>query len=322
MKMAKCWWFSPLISVLVVLLAAACGSVTSAPVTTPTTSPPMSADILFVWNRHGYAELWTIDAASGRAYWLCRAPDLSMDFAPSPDGHYIAFVRATDDETEGLWVMDRDGRNLRQLYHHEARYTVYHNPAWTPDGRFIYFDLNVIGDAQPIAIYRIPSEGGEAEMVAEGRLRPIISPDGKRLLSGPELAFSDLDGGDLQPVLPVGKQIGWSLARLSPDGRWIALDGYRGEWTSNVYVVAVDGSELRQLTHLVNVYQDGEVGGLAWTANGRQIVYSIHGPRKVQGIWVIDADGGQPRRLLASKTWLSVEGRLAPTDSGEGNADD
>jgi Tol biopolymer transport system component len=306
------------VSITLLLVLVACvGPTPTASPTDATTSPPTSADILFVWNRQGYAELWTIDAASGEAYWLCRAPDLSMDFAPSPDGRYIAFVRATDDETEGLWVMDCDGRNPRQLYHHEARYTVYHNPIWTPDGRFIYFDLDVVDDTQPIAIYRIPSEGGEVEMVAKGRLRPVISPDGRRLLSGPELAFSDLNGRNLQPVLPVGKRIGPSLARFSPDGRWIALRGSRGEWTSNVYVVAADGSEFYQLTHLVNVNEDGEVGGLAWTADGRQIVYSIHGPHKVQGIWVVDANGGQPRRLRASKTWLKVEGRSVLTDSME-----
>jgi len=304
------------VSITLLLVLAACARpIPTASPTDATTSPPTSADILFVWNRPGYAELWTIDAASGKSHLLYRAPDLSMDFAPSPDGRSVAFIQATDDEAEGLWVMDCDGRNPRQLYHHEARYTVYHNPAWTPDGRFIYFDLDVVDDAQEIAIYRIPAEGGEVEMVAKERLQPVISPDGRRLLSGPQLAFSDLNGGNLQPLLPVGKQVSWHCARFSPDGRWIALCGDRGEWTSNVYVAAVDGAELRQLTHLVNVHEDGEVGGLTWTSDGRQIVYSIHGgPHKARGIWVIDADGGQPRRLLASKTWLRVEGRLAPTD--------
>ena len=48
-------------------------------------------------------------------------------FSVSPDGQYIVFERSTNlDDTPDLWIMNRDGSNLRLLAHNAAR------PAWSP----------------------------------------------------------------------------------------------------------------------------------------------------------------------------------------------
>jgi dipeptidyl aminopeptidase/acylaminoacyl peptidase len=52
-------------------------------------------------------------------------------------------------------------------------------PAWSPDGRFIYFSSNRKGDFQ---VWRVPSAGGPEEQVTTTfGFAPQISPDGRFL---------------------------------------------------------------------------------------------------------------------------------------------
>jgi len=64
---------------------------------------------------------------------------LASGFEPalSPDGRTIAFTRW--EEPRGLWIMQRDGSNARQLFTaNRAR-----SPSWLPDGSAILFERSV-----------------------------------------------------------------------------------------------------------------------------------------------------------------------------------
>ena len=101
----------------------------------------------------------------------------------SPDGAYLAFVvRTTDLEANrgltDLWVMRSDGTGLRQLTTHPASES---NPAWSVDGRALYFLSSRTGTNQ---IWHIALDGGEARQVSDlplgvGNLK--LSPDGRRV---------------------------------------------------------------------------------------------------------------------------------------------
>jgi len=102
----------------------------------------------------------------------------------SPDGRSVAFaVRETDYEANrgrfDVWVATLDGASLRRLTTHAENDT---DPAWSPDGKALYFLSARSGSSQ---VWRIALSGGEAEQVT--KLGTDINgydlfPDGKRLL--------------------------------------------------------------------------------------------------------------------------------------------
>jgi dipeptidyl aminopeptidase/acylaminoacyl peptidase len=101
----------------------------------------------------------------------------------SPDGKRVVFsVRDTDyDANKGrfhLWMAYTDGSGAIELTTSSDNDT---DPAWTADGRWIYFVSGRSGSSQ---VWRIAPAGGEAEQVTKLALDVngfTMFPDGKRL---------------------------------------------------------------------------------------------------------------------------------------------
>jgi Tol biopolymer transport system component len=84
--------------------------------------------------------------------------------------------------------------------------------------------------------------------------------------------------------------------RVSPDGRWVAFSANR-HGNYDIFVMAMDGSRTRRLT--ASPYDEGE---LAWTADGRKIVYTEERKRMIgrsYTLWSVDLATGQRERFLA-----------------------
>ena len=104
--------------------------------------------------------------------------------ALSPDGAQVVYaVRQTDMAADAgrhdLWLSPVDGGEARRLTRHEANDTA---PAWSADGRFVYF---LSGRGDTTQVWRIAMAGGEAAAVTElpldvGTFR--LSPDGRRMV--------------------------------------------------------------------------------------------------------------------------------------------
>jgi dipeptidyl aminopeptidase/acylaminoacyl peptidase len=102
----------------------------------------------------------------------------------SPDGRQVVFpVRTTDVEANrgryDLWLAHVDGSVVRRLTSHPDNDT---DPAWSPDGNFIYFTSTRGGSAQ---VWRIAPAGGEAEQVTKvgADINGFsLFPDGQRLV--------------------------------------------------------------------------------------------------------------------------------------------
>jgi Tol biopolymer transport system component len=95
--------------------------------------------------------------------------------------------------------------------------------------------------------------------------------------------------------------------------------------SDDVYVIDADGGDLIRLTP----EQEGRsLGQPAWSPEGRQIAYvngqSVHSavPSQYGGLFVMDADGGDPRRLATGRTYKdpdwSPDGREIVVVRGEG----
>jgi Tol biopolymer transport system component len=83
----------------------------------------------------------------------------SQNVVWSPDGLRIAYH--TSEDGDPIYIADRNGANARQLL---ADRPGIHNhfPAWSPDGRWLYF-VRGIPSANEMDVWRVPSSGGSAE---------------------------------------------------------------------------------------------------------------------------------------------------------------
>ena len=95
----------------------------------------------------------------------------------SPDGRRIAFRKFLDNNSE-VYVMDSDGKNVRNLTDHPA-FDGW--PEWSPDGKRIAFASNRNSAYQ---VFVMNADGTGVKLVAntEGRATaPKWSPDGKMI---------------------------------------------------------------------------------------------------------------------------------------------
>ena len=184
------------------------------------------------------------------------------------------------------------------------------NPVWSPDGRYIAFCRIVKGGT---GIYIIPALGGVERRIRAthwqedefcqvfwyfGRLS--WSPDGKLV------AYSDrtdsneptsifllsLDSSEVRRLTSPRGSVGDYNPVFSPDGRTLAFNrGSQG--VTSIYTAPVSGGEEQ---HLISGVQYG--WGLAWTPDGRDIVFARAGWLADAGwLWKISRGGGEPERL-------------------------
>lgn len=133
-------------------------------------------------------DVYLFDVEDGDVRQLTTDPD--DDWAPqwSPDGTKIAFLTARNDPydsefgpyTSGLYVIDADGSNERQLTSGDHSKDSDH--AWSPDGRHLVYVQGWDDDVAPetTSHLRIVSPHGPSERVAAGGrvAEPDWSPSG------------------------------------------------------------------------------------------------------------------------------------------------
>ena len=188
----------------------------------------------------------------------------AFDYGPvwSPDGHHIAFLRATPAGTEVIRMRVVPGAREDKL--HVARIVAADERsslAWSPNGRFLAI-VDRVPTASPRRIFLLDFETRKTQRLTTPAGEawdglPAFAPDGG------SLAF--VRGGPRRPLSDV------HVLRISENGE------PRGE--------------PRRLTS-DNVF----VYGLDWTADGRSIVFSST-RGGVAALWRVSAEGGEPERV-------------------------
>lgn len=232
----------------------------------------------------------------------------------SPDGQRILFARKTiDRETNeyrnAIWLAPTTG-GLGAAYQFTSDGTT---PRWSPDGSQIAFVStrkgpmpDPQGDEDPgkrdkrcgkgkPQIWVMPALGGEARQITfakYGAGDPKWSPDGQQIL------FTATTG-DL-PEIPEhdGKREPRSH-RITRIMYRFNNRGYIYEQRTHLFVVPAAGGAMRQLTD-----GDWDDGSAAWSPDGTQILFCTdrHEDRwytPTSEIWLMGADGSNPRALLA-----------------------
>jgi Tol biopolymer transport system component len=214
----------------------------------------------------------------------------------SPDGNQVAF-RAYHGQRPGIYTMLVGGGKPLQLTDNPDDCC----PTWSPDGKQIAFVRKSYAEDKWY-FYEVPALGGRERLLYTGALETYCdkldwSPDGRFLMFSEFvdnatraplalLALSDLTVRHI--TSPANQQFDCA-AGFSPDGSNVAfvrggMSGDRGD----LFALKLGDSHPIRLT-------SGNSGGPpAWTADGKEIVFSsaIGG---LQNLWRMPATGGMPR---------------------------
>ncbi|HTX39265.1 MAG TPA: hypothetical protein VME43_29775 [Bryobacteraceae bacterium] len=240
--------------------------------------------------------------------------------AYSPDGQLLAFSARGVSKVESFHVAVRAAAADRPRTLTSGGNDV--SPAWSPDGKTIAFLRIADGRARYVVT---PAEGGEERTVADfaapaDETQPLPATvwlrDGKSLVvvdsdgdGPPALAAVQLDGGKITRITnpPAGSE-GDSTPAISPDGASLAFVRSTGPDGADIWLCDLAGRAVRRLT-----FDDRAIRGIAWTPDGRDIVYSAN---RAGGwrIWRVAAFGGSPREI-------AIAGRQAqyPAVAAAGN---
>jgi dipeptidyl aminopeptidase/acylaminoacyl peptidase len=242
------------------------------------------------------------------------------DTAPrySPDGRWIAFLRAEGEGKPQLHVLPVDGGDARRLTELHLGAGV---PAWSPDSRRIAFSARVPEAGRYGLDEKRPADKEAPRRITELRYRldnvgftldrrqhlHVVPVDG----SGPPVLeqLTDGDWDDTDPVWsPDGTRIAFTSARHKTRDRDGAVD---------VFVVDADGGEPLRLSDSSLALEkpaftpDGQTVlalGIE-TAEGKMVARNV-------GLWAIDlATPGRPRRLTDAESVHLTGERIVPAST-------
>jgi Tol biopolymer transport system component len=253
---------------------------------TPTASPG-DKEVAFLSDSGGHANLWVVNTESGELRQITHEhdPNVAMGVPVwSPDGRTIAFVSSRGNQglTFGVWLVDSDGSNLRNVANPGL------GPAWSPDGRWVYYSTWSGGVGTDVVMKKVPVDGGLAVTVRTERLRSVIGLHGtslyylfeRPLVDGtPEFEIRAASPEDapfhVLARIPASRVPIWQIVSpaLSPDGKWLAqalTDGF----TTNVWALSTTTGEWRQITDF------GEratfiARRVSWSSDGRSILAAV-----------------------------------------------
>jgi Tol biopolymer transport system component len=223
--------------------------------------------------------------------------------AVSPDSTRVAVARGPS-RNRDIWVLDvARGTSTRFTFDSASD----DNPVWSPDGRFIVFSSNRLGQRD---LYLKPADGSSDERLLfksdEPKVPTSWSSDGGSLLFTSISAKTADDvwalsmQGESKPIAIAQTPFQEGNGRFSPDGGWISY-GSNESGPFEVYVRPFsNGANTRAATRLIST---GTGWHSRWRPDGKAVFYSTLGSQ--QTIMEVDIDtsadfrAGTPRSLFA-----------------------
>jgi TolB protein len=219
----------------------------------PSLSPDGQSVIYSVFREANVHEIYEMTLAEGNATRLTNRLGVLTAAEVSPDGTRITFARGMPSTNQiQIWIMDRNGENpenIPQLFGWD--------PTWSSDGKQILFASDRDGLVQ---LFTVGLNGRGLHRVTNLpaiRGRSDWSPDGQSILtySGPswnrEIYIMNSDGSNARQLTPAGGNS--QGPSFSPDGKWVAFtayfDKYGDDHGCEIYIIRVDGTDLRRLTN-------------------------------------------------------------------------
>lgn len=289
---------------------------------------PDGQHLVFVSDRSGREQVWTLEVATGDTTQVTRgrgADVLSPEW--SPDGEYLV-VPKSGRNVSGLWLIHTDGGSGVRM--HEDEGTFMTGPAFGPDARYLWYaqrqGRHQYNNAMPIyQVMRYDRDTGIAQAMTDrvgSAMRPALSPDGRWLAYGSrsdgntglrirEIATGDerwlaypIQRDDMESVASIDALPGFTF---TPDSQAIIIS-----FDGRIWRVAVDGSGQTEIPFEAPVelplgprlaFEYDVEASPTFTA--RQIRDAVPSPDRARlaftalgDLYVMDFPGGTPRRIV------------------------
>ena len=232
-----------------------------------------------------------------------------IKFARYPNsGHSkLAFTYHGD-----IWIANLDGTNPKRLTDHSALDV---NPRFSPDGKWIAFNSNRMGNDD---VWLIPITGGEAKQLTfhtTGDNIQYWTPDGKGIIISTSRAVSGW--GSPLHIVPLDGKIPYPMdmdmgraGMISQDGSKIAFNRnsirywrkqYKGNNQTDIWVQDLKTKKITQLTDINteefrNHVQDAYP---MWGSDG--MIYFLSERSGIFNIWKISPQGGNPIQVTSHR---------------------
>jgi Tol biopolymer transport system component len=247
------------------------------------------------------SRLWTVEVATGRKRLVTGGDAVQPQW--SPHGQRIAYWAIDRSGHRDIWTIPAKGGTPAPVTHDEA---LDWSPAWSPDGKYLYFSSDRAGGMK---LWRAPINESSGRLL--GPIEPVPTPSGYAghlsfARNSRRLAYIDATfSSNLCRVVfdPVGEHIvdepkditepskQFARPAISPDGEWLAFSSMGLE--EDLFLARTDGTGLRQLTH-----EGHRDRGPRWSPDGRQVAFFSKRTGN-QEIWTASIDGRTEKQLTS-----------------------
>jgi serine/threonine protein kinase/Tol biopolymer transport system component len=235
--------------------------------------------------------IFRISLTSHEAVDLGEMPVGSGDVAWAEPGNSMLISRTVSGLTN-IWKYSLQDRSLTQITFGTGEDV---SPMPDPGGKGIYYVNGRVSGS--LTAYHVHSKQS-TDLVPDGATQPIVSRDGKRVMyvtfptsEKVELWTSDIDGGNKVKIATSGTQEDTLLTlNWAPDNFHLSFS--QG---SKLYIVAADGSDLRQLPSMAGM----TISNTVWSPDQKSVyVSAVEGAQwNTHTIWKW-SDGSNPERLV------------------------
>jgi Tol biopolymer transport system component len=269
-------------------------------------SPDGKYILTLLYNEAGANQIAVISAADGSARVLKTLEWSSLTIRFSPDGRYIAYDAAPqqDSANRDIFLLSSDGSREIRLVEHPADDQLL---GWTPDGNHILFASDRSG-TMSVWLLRVldGKPQGAPELVKQdiGQAQPIGFTRTGSFYYGLVIGASDVYTADFdpatgkvvtQPQKTAQRFIGSNFSPAwSPDGQFLAYISSRGPGLIGhrpeiITIRSLKTAEERDLPPKLSFTW----GPIRWSPDGRSILVSGKDNKIQHGLFLVDAQTGE-----------------------------